>query len=120
MRRTERNDERSSGLGAATKVAAIVLAVAVLAVVAEQPIDLTKDVPGASGTYTMPELARDAVPLVGVDVPMVSIDGPTGANSLTGAPKMLATAPAARDARSPSWGVTLSPTATTEDPVATI
>jgi hypothetical protein len=119
MRRRQRSDERSSGLPAAAKAAAIVLAVAALALVAEQPIDLTKDVPGATGTYTMPELARDAVPLVGVDVPMVSIDGPTGANSLAGAPKMLATAPAARDARGASWGVTLSPTATTEDPVAT-
>jgi hypothetical protein len=119
MRRTHQSHERSRGLGAAAKAGAIVLAVAVLAVVAEQPIDLTKDVPGASGTYTMPEPARDIVPLVGVDVPMVSIDGPTGANSLAGSPKMLATAPVLRDERRTSSGVTLSPTATTEDPVAT-
>ena len=53
--------------------------------------------------------------MVGVDVPMLSIDGPQDKDDLRRAPHVLATAPTSpRDA-----GISLSPTAAAEEPVAT-
>jgi hypothetical protein len=135
MHTNHRNDARNKGLGAAWKVGAVVCAVALLALVAGKPVDLAKDGPGASGTYTMHEPARDIVPLVGVDVPLRSMDGPQlkddapgalrmlatapTANYAPGAPRMLATEPPASEAPGPKPDVAQDPQATAEQPVAT-
>jgi hypothetical protein len=112
MRRIDRNNGRESGLAAAWKVTAVAFAVAVLAIAAKQPVDLDRDVPGASGNYMVPAAARDDVPLVAVDVPQVR-------DETSRAARMLAVAPASRGASDAVTGIALSPTATVAEPVAT-
>ena len=119
MRRNHRNTERDTGLAAAWKAVVVLFAIAVLVVVAKEPVDLTKDVPGASGTYMMPASVRDDVPLVGVDVPASAVDGPRINDDMSRASRMLAVAPASRNISSQVADILLSPTARTEEPVAT-
>jgi hypothetical protein len=119
MRRNHRNTERDTGLAAAWKAVVVLFAIAVLVVVAKEPVDLTKDVPGASGTYMMPASVRDDVPLVGVDVPASAVDGPRINDDMSRASRMLAVAPASRSISGEVSDISLSPTARTEEPVAT-
>ena len=116
MRRNHRSENRDTGLDAVWKATAVVFAVGVLVLAAERPIDLTKDVPGAMGTYTQQEPARDEVPLVGVDVPAVSIDGLQIKDDMRSAPHMLAVAPTSRSEAGTASGISLSPTAAAEEP----
>jgi hypothetical protein len=119
MRRIPSRDDRNTGLGAAAKAAAIVLAVAVLALVAGRPVDPANVGRGTPGLVRMPETARQIVPLVRGDVPPPNVDSPQLREDLLGAPRMLALAPAVRPAPGTKPGVAPGPAPTAEEPAPT-
>ena len=67
MRRTNHREERGTGMSAALKAMAVVIAVGMLALVAEQSFDASRAGSVATPTYQRIEPAPDDAPYIGAD-----------------------------------------------------